>query len=170
MKAVLVASYFTVLSLQVQPFFCIPISLVSGGKRMKNLTSRWTLEGTTQAMSTWTRRRSTRGRRRKGGSTTATGWWEARSAAPGSPKSSGEKNLVRAFPFVVGWNQHGFPNQMSCSGEIQEISDQITFLWNGFHTKLLSQSNQIHMLWLFWSKLCSKVLSKISDPSFTELR
>ena len=71
---------------------------------------------------------------------------------------------------MVGWNQHGFPNQMSCSGEIQEISDQITFLWNGFHTKLLSQSNQIHMLWLFWSKLCSKVLSKISDPSFTELR
>ena len=159
MKAVLVASYFTALSLQVEHFL----------HPTKNLT-RWTLEVRPRAMSTWTRRRLTQGLTRRKGWTTATGWWEARSATPGSPKSSGEKNLVRVFPFVVGWNQHGFPNQMSCSGEIQEISDQITFLWNGFHTKLLSQSNQIHMLWLFWSKLCSKVLLKTSDPSFTELR
>ena len=29
-----------------------------------------------------------------------------------------EKKFIRIFPFVVGWNLHGFPDMMSCSGEI----------------------------------------------------
>merc|ERR1719222_653123 len=30
----------------------------------------------------------------------------------------GKISNTRVFPFVVGWNQHGFPNQMSCSGSL----------------------------------------------------
>merc|ERR1719222_1174216 len=30
----------------------------------------------------------------------------------------GKISSTRVFPFVVGWNQHGFPNQMSCSGSL----------------------------------------------------
>ena len=66
-----------------ETFFFHP-TICEWGKRMKNNLSRWTLEVKTRAMSTWTRRRSTRGRTRRKVSTTGTGWSEARSPTPGS--------------------------------------------------------------------------------------
>jgi len=82
MKAVLVASYFTALSLQVDP----------GGEAEsyeyvdeKEIDSREN---------------------------------EEKGMDDGDRLVGGKISSTRVFPFVVGWNQHGFPNQMSCSGSL----------------------------------------------------
>jgi len=82
MKAVLVASYFTALSLQVDP----------GGESYEYQDEK-----------------EVDAKEKEN---------EEKGDGDGDRLVGGKITNTRIFPFVVGWNQYGFPGQMSCSGSL----------------------------------------------------
>ena len=72
------------------------------------------------------------------------------------------KNAFREFPFLVGWNAHGFPNVLSCSGEIltavgektkNRILAQKTFKVSRCSGKFPDGLEKIQMAWIVSSWL-----------------
>jgi len=82
MKAVLVASYFTALSLQVDP---------GGDDESYEYADEKEIDSREN---------------------------EEKGVDDGDRLVGGKITNTRIFPFVVGWNQYGFPGQMSCSGSL----------------------------------------------------
>ena len=124
MKAVLVASYFTALSLQV--FFASLYLFCEWGKESYEQADPGGNDESYEYVDEKeidSRKKEERGKddgdRLVGGKITNTRFT--------SQHFRERKNLLRKFPFVVGWNQYGMQGQMSCSGENQKIS--MSVLW-----------------------------------------